>query len=380
MAIEINTGAPKPQISEMLSQQTEKLSGDATKAKEVVSKALEVLAGSNLTVSRGTDTSATGNVEKKTTGGTNVPVLDNPADPKQIEADLTKLIMYLQLDNEERQTEMAKDRIDLNKAGLDTEHKDRMKHIDETVKKMKDAEKAAKISRIFGWIGAVLAVVAAAVLTIATGGLAAGFAIAGAAIAVTALTLSETGAMDKIINALADHLQETYGMSKNDAMLAASLIVNLSIMAAQLGCSIGGMVAGFSAAASAAANATATATKAAGDAAKTGGEVSKLSANIVQLAKNMQSGVTIANTAVGAGALASNGVSTYMTHRSEDAKADTTELEKFMTMLQQRLEESQEELQIILQQIQAGIGKIAELISSATDTSDQIARNIGAMA
>lgn len=380
MAIEINTGAPKSQISEMLSQQTEKLSGDATKAKEVVSKALEVLAGSNLTVSRGTDTSATGNVEKKTNGGTNVPVLDNPADPKQIEADLTKLIMYLQLDNEERQTEMAKDRIDLNKAGLDTEHKDRMKHIDETVKKMKDAEKAAKISRIFGWIGAVLAVVAAAVLTIATGGLAAGFAIAGAAIAVTALTLSETGAMDKIINALADHLQETYGMSKNDAMLAASLIVNLSIMAAQLGCSIGGMVAGFSAAASAAANATATATKAAGDAAKTGAEVSKLSANIVQLAKNMQSGVTIANTAVGAGALASNGVSTYMTHRSEDAKADTTELEKFMTMLQQRLEESQEELQIILQQIQAGIGKIAELISSATDTSDQIARNIGAMA
>lgn len=380
MAIEINTGAPKPQINETLFQQTEKLTGDATKTKEVISKALEVLAGSNLTVSRGTDTSATGNVEKKTTGATNVPVLDNPADPKQIEADLSKLIMYLQLDNEERQTEMAKERIDLNKSGLDTEHKDRMKHIDETVKKMKDAEKAAKISRLFGWIGAVLAVVAAAVLTIATGGMAAGFAIAGAAIAVTALTLSETGAMDKIINALADHLQETYGMSKNDAMLAASLIVNLSIMAAQLGCSIGGMVAGFSAAASAAANATAAATKAAGDATKTAGEVSKLSANIVQLAKNMQSGVTIANTAVGAGALASNGVSTYMTHRSEDAKADTTELEKFMTMLQQRLEESQEELQIILQQIQAGIGKIAELISSATDTSDQIARNIGAMA
>ena len=380
MAIEINTGASKPQINESLLQQTEKLTGDATKTKEVISKALEVLAGSNLTVSRGTDTSATGNVEKKTTGATNVPVLDNPADPEQIEADLTKLIMYLQLDNEERQTEMAKDRIDLNKAGLDTEHKDRMKHIDETVKKMKDAEKASFFSRLFGWIGAVLAVVAAAVLTVATGGLAAGFAIAGAAIAVTALTLSETGAMDKIINALADHLQETYGMSKNDAMLAASLIVNLSIMAAQLGCSIGGMVAGFSAAASAAANATATATKAAGDVAKTGGEVSKLSANIVQLAKNMQSGVTIANTAVGAGALASNGVSTYMTHRSEDAKADTTELEKFMTMLQQRLEESQEELQIILQQIQAGIGKIAELISSATDTSDQIARNIGAMA
>ena len=380
MAIEINTGAPKPQINESLFQQTEKLTGDATKTKEVISKALEVLAGSNLTVSRNADTSATGNVERKTAGATNVPVLDNPADSKAREADLAKLISYLQLDNEERQTEMAKERIDLNKSGLDTEHKDRMKHIDETVKKMKDAEKASFFSRLFGWIGAVLAVAAAAVLTVATGGMAAGFAIAGAALAVTALTLSETGAMDKIVNALADHLQEEYGMSKNDAMLAASLIVNLSIMAAQLGCSIGGMVAGFSAAASAAAEAAATATKVAGDATKTAGEVSKLSANIVQLAQKMQGAVTVANTAVGAGALASNGVSTYMTHRSEDAKADTTELEKFMTMLQQRLEESQEELQIILQQIEAGIGKIAELITSATDTSDQIARNIGAMA
>ena len=380
MAIEINTGASKPQINESLFQQTEKLTGDATKTKEVIAKALEVLAGANVKVTRGDDASATGVGEKKTTGATNVPVLDNPADAKAREADLAKLISYLQLDNEERQTEMAKDRIDLNKAGLDTEHKDRMKQIDETVKKMKDAEKASFFSRLFGWIGAVLAVVAAAVLTVATGGMAAGFAIAGAAIAVTALTLSETGAMDKIVNALADHLQETYGMSKNDAMLAASLIVNLSIMAAQLGCSIGGMVSGFSAAASAATQTAATATKAAGDVAKTGGEVSKISANIVQLAKNIQGSVTIANTAVGAGALASNGVSTYMTHRSENAKADTTELEKFMTMLQQRLEESQEELQMILQQIEAGIGKIAELITSATDTSDQIARNIGAMA
>ena len=40
MAIEINTGAPKSQINEMLFQQTEKLTGDATKTKEVISKAL----------------------------------------------------------------------------------------------------------------------------------------------------------------------------------------------------------------------------------------------------------------------------------------------------------------------------------------------------
>ena len=375
MAIEINTGnAQNTTVAPTAYESLSKMSGDdAAKMKDVTGKAMEVLAGANLKVSK-SDTSGTDGVaEKKTNGATSTPVLDNPDDAKAKEADLTKLISYLQLDNEERQTEMAKARIDLQKSNLDTEHEGRMKQIDDSIKKMKDAERASKMSRIFGWIGAVLAVVAAAVLTVVTGGLAAGFAIAGAALAVTALTLNETGAMDKMVEALAEHLQEAYGMSSSDAKLAASLIINLSIMVAQLGCSIGGMVAGFSAAASAAANAAATGAKVAADTAKT-------ATTATDTARLIQNIVTIANTAVGAGSLASNGVSTFMTHRSENAKADTTELEKFMTMLQQRLDESQEELQILLQQIEAGVGKIAALISSATDTSDEIAQNIGAMA
>ena len=36
-------------------------------------------------------------------GATGVPALDNPADLKQLEEDLEKLLAYLQLDNEERQ-------------------------------------------------------------------------------------------------------------------------------------------------------------------------------------------------------------------------------------------------------------------------------------
>ena len=375
MPIEINTGTPRSAtVSQPTYESLSKTSGEnAAQLKEIVGKAMEVLAGSNLKVTKSDTAGADGTAEKKTSGATGAPVLDNPDDTLAKEADLTKLISYLQLDNQERQTEMAKERIDLQKSGLDTEHDDRMKQIDDTIKKMKDAEKAAIVSRIFGWIGAILSVVAAAVLTVVTGGLAAGFAVAGAALAVGSLIMNETGAMDKLVNALSEHLQEEYGMSKNDAMLAASLIINLSIMAAQLGCSVGGMVAGFSGAASATANA-------AGAGAEIAAETAKTAGTATQTAKTVQSVLTIANTAVSAGSLASNGVSTYMTHRSEDAKADTTELEKFMTMLRQRLEESQEELQQILQQIEAGIGKIAGLISSATDTSDEIAKNIGAMA
>lgn len=373
MANEININAPRTPLQGSALEQMTKLAGDSVATKDVISKAMEVLSGANVTITRSDNTSVTGIGEKKTTGATSAPALDNPGDVAQLEANLTKLLAYLQLDNEERQTEMARDRIELQKAGLDNEHEARMEQIDESIQKMKEAEKASLVSRIFGWIGAVLAVAAAAVLTVVTGGLAAGFAIAGAALAVTSLVLNETGAMEKITNALADHLKEAYGMSSNDAKLAASLIINISIMVAQLGCSVGGMVAGFAAATSAAAEAAATGAEAAAQASKTG----LLAADTARTVQNVLSTV---NTGVGAGSLASNGVSTYMSYRSQSAQADTTELEKFMTMLKQRLEESQEELQQILQQIQSGVGMIAEMISSATDTSAEIAQKIGAMA
>jgi len=373
MPIELNTKTPNTQTAETMFNKFTDVVNDHAKAKDIQSKALEVLAGLNVKVTRSDDTSAGGIGERKTTGATNVPVLDNPDDAKAKEADLTKLIAYLQLDDQERQTQMAKDRIDMQKSGLDTEQKERMKQIDESIKKMEKAEKAARIGRIFGWIGAALAIAAAAVLTVVTGGLAAGFAIAGAALAVTSLVLNETGAMDKMIEGLADHLQEKYGWDRNKAMLAASLIINISIMVLQLGCSIGGMVAGIAGASKAAADAAATGAKVSADAAK-------ISAATLQTARQVQTAITVANTGVGFASLGVGALTTYRSYKSDSAKADTTELEKFMTMLQQRLDESQEELQKILEQIQSGIGELAQMIGSATDTSSEIAQNIGQMA
>ena len=360
MANEINMNTSRTTLQGASLDQATKLAGDATKAKEIVSKAMEILAGANVKITRSDDATPTGAGEKKTTGSTNVPALDNPADIKQVEANLAKLIAFLQLDNEERQTQMTKDRIELQKSNLDVEHKERMTEIDESIKKMKDAEKSALVSRIFGWIGAILSVVAAVALTLVTGGAAAGFAIAGAVIAVSSLVLNETGAMDKITEAIVDTLMEANpNMSRSDAMLKASLIVNLTIMGLSIGCSVGGMVSGIASAANG---------------------VLKLSKTAIDVAKTVQNAVTITSTGVAVGALAAGGANTYFTHRSENAKADVTELEKFITMLKQRLDESQEELQILLQQIETGIGKIAELISSATDTSDEIAQKLGQMA
>ena len=366
---EINPTMPRTPVDILsgIDKQVKELSGgNAEKAKEVYKQVAELLSGENIKVVRSGSSGVDGNTDNKTSGATGTPVLDNPDDIQAMEADLAKLIAFLQLDNEERQTEMAKDRIEMQKANLDTEHENRMKEINDSIKKMEDAEKAAMATRIFGWIGAILAVAAAAVLTVVTGGAAAAFAIAGAAIAVTSLILNETGAMEKITEKLADHLQQEYGMSANEAKLAASLIINLSIMAVSLVCSVGGMAAGFASMASAASNAA----SAGANAVRT----------VSQAAKTAQSIITVVNTGVGAGALAAGGLSTYFTKESEDAQADVTELQKFLTTLQQRLDESEEELQALLQMIEAALGQIAEIIGSATDTSKEIAEKIGEMA
>ena len=189
----------------------------------------------------------------------------------------------------------------------------------------------------------------------------------------TSLVLNETGAMDKMIESLADHLQEKYGWDRNKAMLAASLIINISIMVLQLGCSIGSMVAGIAAAGKAAADAAATG-------AKVAGEATKISAATLQTARQVQTAITVANTGMGVVSLGTGALTTYRSFMADSSKADTTELEKFMTMLQQRLDESQEELQKILEQIQSGISELAQMIGSATDTSAEIAMNIGQMA
>ncbi|MBR3222793.1 MAG: type III secretion system translocon subunit SctE [Kiritimatiellae bacterium] len=362
MANEININASRTPLQGVALEQAAKLAGDATKAKEIVGKALEILAGANVKVTRSDDTTATGAGEKKTTGATNVPSLDNPGDVKQIQANLEKLVAYLQLDNEERQTQMAKDRIEVQKDNLETEHKGRMKELEKSFKKMEDAEKSRLASKVFGWLGAILAVVTAVVVTVVTGGTAAAFAIAGAAVAVSALVLNETGAMDSITKKLAETLQDKFGLSKSQAQLAASLIINLSIMAAQLGCAIGSAV-----------SVAASAAKAASDAASTAATVSTTATKIQNI-------VTIANTLVSAGNLVSGGANSFFTYRSDDAKADLSELQKFIAILQQRLDESEEELQIIVEQIQSAIGKIADIISSATDQSAEIANKIGQMA
>ena len=157
------------------------------------------------------------------------------------------------------------------------------------------------------------------------------------------------------VEGLAKALEKS-GMDKQKAKLAAALIINIAIMAASLSCSIGGMVAGFA-------------------------QMAKATSDTISaVAKAVQTATSIANTTIGVGGLAAGIATTVTGYNAGTSQADVTELAKIMAELQRRLDESQEELEALLQAIQNNIGQIAELLASETDTQSEIAQQIGQMA
>ena len=315
------------------------------KAAEVVNQALSILGESGIKVTNlATRTDSTGTP----TGATGAPVLDNPDDQAAVEANLERLIAFLQLDNDERQAELAQQRIETLKKTLESEHSNRSQKIQKSLDDMEKAAASQKRNRIFGWIMTALAVVAAVVACVATGGLATG-AVVAAGIALTAQILNETGVMEKLTEKLAEGL-EKLGLSKEAAKVVAQIAVTAAIIAA---CVTSGCI---------------------GNIAGNVSQAVKAVMDVVQPILKVASGV------MGGIALFSGTVGAIENYQSGMSQADVTETEKFLALIRQKLEEAQDELQQILDSIQDLIGQLADLLSSSSETSEEIVFQIGQMA
>lgn len=289
-------------------------------------------------------------------GPTGAPALDNPDDAKQKEVNLEKLISYLQLETDKHQAELAKDRIELQKSSMDQRHAEQIKKINESLEQMDKAAKASLFTRIFGWLMAAVSVVIAVAACVATGGVAVG-AVAGAVVAVGMCVLSETGAIDKLTEKLVDALKDM-GLSDQAAQIIAAVAVAAAMILISLGAGFGGnAIQGLVKGASQAAVTTAMAT-----------------------AKSIQSGAQFLAGTLGVGTTIAGGVAAAENYKSGMLKAETMEMEKFLAVMQQRLEESQEELERILSQIQNVYTDISAIINSSIDTENEIANKIGQMA
>ena len=333
--------------------------GLSNKAAQTIKDVAALLGGRNVSVN--TNQRVDGAETGKPTGSTGVPALDNPGDIKQLEQNLEKLLSYIQMDNEERQTEMAKERIDMQKDSLDAERNNRKEKIEKSLKDMDKAAESRKASKIFGWLMTALAVIAAVVACVATAGFAVGPVI-GAGIALGCQILNETGVMDKIVEKLAKGL-ESLGLSKQASQILAQVLITVAIMAASLGAGLAG----------GGASAVSSVAKGVADAVK-GVEVT------VETMEKVRAALAIATSIIGVGGIVAGGVGAYDGFKAGMSQADVSETEKYITALKQRLDECEEELNQILQMLQQAISQVAEMLSSATDTQTAIANNMGAMA
>lgn len=347
----INPAAPRTTPNVDLAASLSKGLGLSEKATQAVKEVAAILGNRSVNV---TAPAASRNETGTVAGPSGVPVLDNPDDEKAKEADLEKLIAYLQLENSKEQAEAAKARIDSIKGELELEHKDRKAKMDKSLKDMEEAAAARKRNSFFGWLMTGLAILGAIVACVATGGVAVG-AVIGAGIALTAQILNETGVMEKIVGGLSDALQ-SLGMSKMAADIVAQVAITAVIIAASIGAG------------------------AAGAAGKVTELTSALGKILQSAAQAVAPALQISTGIIGLGSTISGGVGAYQSFKAGMSQADVTETEKFLAVIQQKMEEAEEELEKILQMIQDLVGQIAQLLSSQTDTTAEIAMQMGQMA
>ncbi len=348
----VNTNTARQSSAIDLAASLAKGLGLSEKATEAVKEVASLLGNRNVNV---TAPAANRNEAGTIGGATGVPVLDNPDDEMAKEINLEKLIAYLQLENEKGQAESAKSRIESMKGELELEHKDRSSKIDKSLKEMEKAAAARTRNKIFGWLLTGLAIIGAVVACIATGGIAVG-AVIGAGIALTAQVLNETGVMEKITGGLAEALEKA-GMSKQAAQIVAQVAIAVAIIAASLGAGFAG---GAAVGASAASNSISNSLKA----------VLEVGSKVLKIATGV----------LGSVSTVSNGVGIYQNYKAGMSEAELKETEKYLAVIQQKLAEAEEELQAILEQIQNLVGQIAQLLSSQSDSVDEIALKMGQMA
>jgi len=175
------------------------------------------------------------------------PQLAPPALPQSMVSLTTSLYIVMEKISSTR-AKHAKDQIKEHTADAQAADKKRIDALDKMIKAKEKAKHHSKIGKIFGWIGVALTYVAAAVVTVASGGLAAAPLFAAAIAMTTVMVMQETGGMDKLAQAL--HLDKKGEMGLMIGITAAILVVSLVSVVASGGAAAASLVSSIASAAS----------------------------------------------------------------------------------------------------------------------------------
>lgn len=290
-----------------------------------------------------------------------IPMIDSPDVKITVKIDVVRMTAILAIEADGEQAKNIQDLIKNDQGNIKSRNEQRMKKIEDSLKKMDEAAKASLFNKIFGWVMVAVAAIAAVALSVVSGGVALGPVI-GAAIALTFQVMNETKVTEKITKAIADSIQNTFGCDKATAKMWATIVWTGVQLAASI---LGGIGADKIAGA---------AMKGVG-AAGTVLRTAKYAFNA--LSDNMQTVFRAVGTVTAELAIIGQVWSTSANYASGMAQADVTQFSALIKLLQQRLEEDEEMLKQLMQLLNGAPVDLEKMLGSALEAMKLIGENMG---
>lgn len=137
-------------------------------------------------------------------GGTvSDPVLP-PPDKAYDWSNIMMMVTAMQMELGELQINASSEKIEADRDSVIKTNELEMSKLKDRIEELHKQSNSSLVSKIFGWIGAIVGLIGAAIATVATGGAALPGLIA-AGLAVTAMALQEAGVMDDIVNCMMEN-------------------------------------------------------------------------------------------------------------------------------------------------------------------------------
>lgn len=242
-------------------------------------------------------------------------------------------------------------------------HQERMDKLKEAAEAQEKAKESGLIGKIFGWIGAALAVLAAIAVAVVTFGAAApasGLAIAGV---IAAMTGAALGATTQIVTSIPGAM-ESMGKEGSEAFMWTMMALQIAAAAVSIG-------AGLGSAASLGSNAGGAAATSADDVAQTAAAASKWG----KLGSDMGNATRVMEGANMVGQGTNQIVGAHHQHDADMARADAKEFAKLLAQLQALQESETEFVEGIVKMLDEASSIVAQIASDTGQATQTIVRN-----
>lgn len=295
-----------------------------------------------------------------------LPVLELPKDIGDWSS-IMAMVAEIRAKMGQTQEKLSVEDVEIQKDLVSAANKKEAEQLKEILGKLEKSAKSGIWSKIFKWIGSVAAAVGATALAIVSGGA----AIPAAAVALLSLTmviLEETGAMEKIVDFLAEH----------PAVLWATLTILGGSLGFLAGGALFGVMKGGALDEDGAKNAVQIALAAGMLVASLatvmvggGGNVANLASKLAVYGSRILGGVSQAAGGV------TGFFQTYYNYEASKVKADVEENKAWLAKLQHMLSEEMDRLQQIIEQLNAGVSDASDLLGDIANSNRSIIANMG---